>query len=491
MWTRAELKIRILPSIDPEFVVFDYAAWLRRALRHFEEFRALPGETRVEIEAAPPVPRSEIAAHLEGIRIPTPECLIRFWTEASAAFGCTFWWDTPPQFQRQMRIAFPHWSMSHIWGGAQTIAPWHVATHLDDLAETVERFRDFPTDYRLSQHSIPFFSTDTGDLVALYVRDTIVNPPVALISHEGYNCSFILSPSFEQFLAQWERVGYLAVAFLSFRTDDNSLDIDAFPSRREALDSLLRGEVHFDLNPPADAMTAAKWEESTDYNELFKYLDGVQGTLDRRKKHLFACACCRRVWNMFGDLSKAAVEVAERFAEGRATDGELYAARAKLTTVDIVGGFHEFVNQIRAGADHEAAYECYASLLNQDRAANRSFLRMSDAAADACDTRHNGCVLTPWSITRYLDGLDRQREEHAHADLFRHVFGNPFAAPIDPPPQDDRVISLARRLYHWQEPVAHELQRVLADNGQSVVAEHFARPDHPKGCWALDLILRT
>lgn len=470
--------------------MFDYAGWLQRALTYFERLRTLPGDIGVEIEAAPSVQRAEIAACLEGARLPIPECLIRFWSEASAAFGCTFWWDTPPKFQRQLRIALPHWSMSHIWGGAQTYPPWHIPACLDDLASSADYFRDFPTDFRLSQHSIPLFHTRTGDLVALYVRDTVDNPPVAWISHDAYNCSCILCPSFEQFLMQWESAGFLAVDLMSFHTQDNCVDIDAFPIQREALDSLLRGEVRFDLKTIANEMTAAKWDEATNFYSLFEYLDSIHPVLDRRKKHLFACACCRRVWEMFGDASKAAVEVAERFADGRATEGELYAARAKLTTVDILGGFYRFANRVRAGDDFAKAQENYAALMDEDRAAQRTLLRMSQAAADACDTRHNGCVLTPWSITQYLDGLERQREEHAYADLFRHIFGNPFAAQLEPLPYDDKIVSLARRLYHWQQPVGDELRQALEDQGQLALAGHFARADHPKGCWALDLILR-
>src|SRR5260221_3660776 len=52
-----------------------------------------------------------------------------------------------------------------------------------------------------------------------------------------------------------------------------------------------------------------------------------------RKLRLFACACCRRVWDGLTDLTEQqAVEVAERYADGLANDQEMQQARRVLHT---------------------------------------------------------------------------------------------------------------------------------------------------------------
>lgn len=79
-------------------------------------------------------------------------------------------------------------------------------------------------------------------------------------------------------------------------------------------------------------MTEAEWLSSTDPAAMLGYLRGSDWAdtshewncrISPRRLRLFACACCRAVWPLLTDArSRRAVEVAERYADGLATEIE-------------------------------------------------------------------------------------------------------------------------------------------------------------------------
>src|SRR5438874_4119765 len=73
-------------------------------------------------------------------------------------------------------------------------------------------------------------------------------------------------------------------------------------------------------------MTEQEWLTSTDPTPMLRFLREQQ--VSERKLRLLACACCRLIWEHLPDpRSRQAVEVAEYFADGRATWKELAQAR--------------------------------------------------------------------------------------------------------------------------------------------------------------------
>src|SRR5262249_47450796 len=77
------------------------------------------------------------------------------------------------------------------------------------------------------------------------------------------------------------------------------------------------------------AMTAEQWLEC---NEPGPMLELLRGQGDRRLR-LVACACARALWERAYPQSRAAVGVAERYADGLASDEELDAAEAEASQV--------------------------------------------------------------------------------------------------------------------------------------------------------------
>jgi hypothetical protein len=67
-----------------------------------------------------------------------------------------------------------------------------------------------------------------------------------------------------------------------------------------------------------------EWQISTDPDLV---LMGLDGRVETPVLRAFAIACCRRILPQLEGEARAAIEVAARFADGRATTEELDAAR--------------------------------------------------------------------------------------------------------------------------------------------------------------------
>jgi hypothetical protein len=185
-------------------------------------------------------------------------------------------------------------------------------------------------------------------------------------------------------------------------------------------------------------------------------LEFLRGNAGDRKLRLFAAACSRRGWGRISAPGRAAVEVAEAFADGLAGPEELRAARQACKF---------------AGGD--AAW--YA-------AASRAAIAARNAALSA------------------QAGADPTPERAAQAALLHCVFGNPFCpVALDPYRRTPTVVALGQAAYDERHLPAGTLdpQRlaVLADaleeaGADPAIVDHL-RGDgpHVRGCWALDLVI--
>jgi hypothetical protein len=195
-------------------------------------------------------------------------------------------------------------------------------------------------------------------------------------------------------------------------------------------------------------------------------VDGVKQVFDshrlsERKVRLLACASCR-----YGELLRdqrwvIAIDTAERYADGECSPNELYSA---LKTFREIPEIHALI------------------LTNQfSNPLYRDAIAVSDCLWT--DIRQGLSFGGP-----LRHALSRGFTEEALCSLIRHVVGNPFRRSRV---QDNLPFSaecLARSLYAG-ESCSFALHDALLEAGHPELAAHFREAEHPKGCWALDLIL--
>lgn len=156
----------------------------------------------------------------------------------------------------------------------------------------------------------------------------------------------------------------------------------------------------------SNATTTQAWEASPEPDMALWALEKL-GYDDKRVLRLFACWSARQVWHLLNDdRSKTAVEVAERYANGEATENEkdeaLDAAWAAARDND-----DDWAAQAAAWTAHDDAFFAACGAAG------------SAAWASACDT----------AGTDIGDGFDAAwtAAQQAQADELRRVVGNPVA----------------------------------------------------------------
>jgi hypothetical protein len=216
-------------------------------------------------------------------------------------------------------------------------------------------------------------------------------------------------------------------------------------------------------------MTESEWLGCADPKPMLEFLwrDG-----SHRKLRLFACACCRRVQHLLtGEDSRIAVDVAERHADGLATDEALIQATGRLEIV------------APQGRPYPNAPAYYAT-----------WYHAPDVAASA--------ALAAVEAIEYAAG-DADGERAAQVASLRDIFGNPFRpVTLDPAWQSWHagiIVRLARAVYEDRVLPAGTFRpdrvAVLADaleeagcQGADILGHCRRAGPHIRGCWLVDLL---
>jgi hypothetical protein len=219
-------------------------------------------------------------------------------------------------------------------------------------------------------------------------------------------------------------------------------------------------------------MTKRRWLDRWRLGEALRLARQVRVP---RRRRLYLCAWCRRIWDLLTDpRSRRAVEVAELFADGQASDGELAAAHSDACLA---------AEDVRAKVVHRPGFV-------NELPHKRYLAARSAARASASQITAGGSLVTPLVFLSHISSDDRKL-----AGLVRDVFGD---RPVTVEPtwltwNHGTVPAIARHVY--DDRAYHDLP-ILADALEDAgctnadLLEHCRGPGpHVRGCWAVDLLL--
>lgn len=228
-------------------------------------------------------------------------------------------------------------------------------------------------------------------------------------------------------------------------------------------------------------MTEAEWLACSEPLPILRFL---HGRASERKLRLFVVACCRAIWEGFRDMrSRAAVEVAERFADGLVSAEELRTAyQAAYHAVDDCVDLHPF--------SEDQAIAAYLSA--------GAKVDVIDLETDA--TEQDGVALhaVGYAIDKSLSESDLphviSQTGRQQAILLREFVGNPFRpVSFSPDWRTSTVVALAAQMYESRDfstmPILVDaLQDAGCDNED--ILNHCRQPGvHVRGCWVVDAVL--
>jgi hypothetical protein len=255
-----------------------------------------------------------------------------------------------------------------------------------------------------------------------------------------------------------------------------------------------------------EVMTEAEWLECTDPRKMLEFL---RGKASERKLRLFACACCRHIWDLLTDArSRTAIDVAEQFADGFANPQALLEASnsAWVVAKEMIASYWA-ASGVDPHADPNFMDGIYDHCLAAPAACAAAYTSMSDLGwvASIC---HYACqakvqAASPGGAAATAESVasrdEAQRAEWtAQAALLRDLFDlHPFR-PVTIAPSwlawnDGTPVRLAKAIYESRAfdrlPIlADALEEARCDNAD--ILNHCRQPGpHVRGCWVIDLLL--
>jgi hypothetical protein len=243
---------------------------------------------------------------------------------------------------------------------------------------------------------------------------------------------------------------------------------------------LARDYAARDVHRDEMSVTEPEWLAATDPEPMLKFL---KGRVSERKLRLFACACCRGIWELIDEERfRQLVEASEQYADRLIRRKDLVERRIAALGLASNDACDAVLSAARAQCSARwVALLCLYATTGRNAPPGQLLVpRRSDIPDASPET------MDAWT-----------RASAGQAVVLREIFGllplRPRIGPTCRPDWDGGVGHLARSIYDERAfDRLSLLADVLEDAGctDADLLGHLRGPGpHVRGCWAVDLVL--
>jgi hypothetical protein len=218
--------------------MMDYRSWIRDLQQFMADVGSLNGEVDRQLSVAEPLKPALIERLNESLRVKIPRPIARFLKEASG--GCMIHFSWAPegaQAEALQKAIGRDWFFADApFCDSEKLGQWQEWT-LEGATEMW--IAEEPEEKALWMPAFPIAFMSDGDFLALDLRQASDDPPVVFLCHDDK--SFLVSPSFDDFLTQWRGLCYLGPDHYYFRDflDNSTGYLSSMSPKAEALRQLL------------------------------------------------------------------------------------------------------------------------------------------------------------------------------------------------------------------------------------------------------------
>jgi hypothetical protein len=241
-------------------------------------------------------------------------------------------------------------------------------------------------------------------------------------------------------------------------------------------------------------VTEAEWLACTDPVGMLDFLRGKIADVPishypkgyDRKVGLFGCFCCRRFWPLLRcESSQRAVEVAERLAEGLASDEERRRAYENANDGNTNLRIRRLAHEARANGSGDLA-----DLLTE--------AGIAASGGVYWNPLHRLLSAQLASLVAIQAAASQGDERATHAAWLHDLFGPlPFRSISLVADwlvwHDGLLVSMARQMYDRRDfsdmPVLADALEEAGCQDQDILGHCRSRGEHVRGCWVVDLCL--